>query len=140
MQGCAFAFRPLMVGEIVRSYHSNELQHKLPVLACSEAFGSAAGPVIMTMFLHTDFRIFDMHVTYANVSCTVFLSLGIIIQVLVVLMVSDLSREFDLKQHYEYIIVNEEITEEIVNEENTEENVNEENTEEDINEKTQTKM
>ena len=135
LQGCAFAFRPLMVGEIVRSYHSNELQYKLPILSCAEAFGGAAGPVIMTMFLHTDFRIFDMHVTYANVSGMVFLSLGIIIQVLVVLMVSDLSREFDLKQHYEYIIVNEENTEENVNEEYTEENVNEENTEEDINER-----
>ena len=132
LQGCAFAFRPLMVGEIVRSYHSNELQHKLPVLACAEAFGGAAGPVIMVMFLHTDFRIFDMHVTYANVSGLVFLSLGIIIQVLVVLMVSDLSREFDLKQHYEYIILNEENTEENVNEENTEEDINEKNTDENV--------
>ena len=114
LQGCAMAFRPLMVGEIVRSYHSNELEHKLPVLACSQAFGTAAGPIIMTIFLHTDFRIFDMHVTYANVSGLVFLSLGIVIQVLVVFMVSDLSREFDLKQHYEYNIVNEENTEENV--------------------------
>ena len=132
LQGCAFAFRPLMVGEIVRSYHSNELQHKLPVLACAEAFGGAAGPVIMTMFLHTDFRIFDMRVTYANVSGTVFLSLGVIIQVLVVFIVSDLLREFDLKQHYEYIIVNEENTEENVNEENTEEDINEKNTDENV--------
>ena len=134
LQGCAFAFRPLMVGEIVRSYHSNELQQKLPILSCAEAFGNAAGPVIMIMFLHTDFRIFDIHVTYANVSGLVFLSLDIIIQVLVVLMVSDLSREFDLKQHYEYIIVNEFNTEENINEENKEEDVNEENTEENVNE------
>ena len=124
LQGCAIACRPLMVGEIVRSYHSNELQHKLPILSCAEAFGGAAGPVIMTLFLHTDFRIFDIHVTYANVSGLVFLSLGIVIQVLVVLMVSDLSREFDLKQHYEYTIVNEDNTEgENTEEDSTEENV-----------------
>ena len=112
LQGCSFASRPLMVGEIVRSYQSNELQHKLPILSSAEAFGGAAGPIIMTMFLHTDFRIFDIHVTYANVSGLIFLSLGIVIQVLVVLMVSDLSREFDLKQHYEYSIVKEDNTEE----------------------------
>ena len=112
LQGCTIAFRPLMVGEIVRSYHSNELQHKLPILSSAEAFGCAAGPIIMTIFLHTDFRIFDIHVTYANVSGLVFLSLGILIQVLVVLMVSDLSREFDLKQYDENIIVNEDNTEE----------------------------
>ena len=129
LQGCAIAFRPLMVGEIVRSYHSNELQHKLPILSCAEAFGNAAGPIIMTIFLHTDFRIFDIHITYANVSGLVFLSLGIVIQVLVVLMVSDLSREFDLKQHYGYSIVNEDNTEENFNEDNTEENVNADNTE-----------
>ena len=121
LQGCAIASRPLMVGEIIRSYHSNELQHKLPILSCAEAFGNAAGPIIMTVFLNTDFRIFDIHVTYANVFGVVFLSLGIVIQALVVFMVSDLSREFDLKQHYEYSIVNEDNTEENVNEDNTEE-------------------
>ena len=114
LQGCAIASRPLMVAEIVRSYHNNELQHKLPILSCAEAFGGAAGPVIMVMFLHTDFRIFDIHVTYANVSGLVFLSLGIVTQVLVVFMVSDLSREFDLKQHDENNIGNEDNTEENV--------------------------
>ena len=103
-----------MVGEIVRSYNSNELQHKLPILSCAEAFGGAAGPIIMVMFLHKDFRIFDIHVTYANVSGLVFLSLGIVTQVLVVLMVSDLSREFDLKQHDENNIGNKDNTEENV--------------------------
>ena len=114
LQGCAMAFRPLMVGEIVRSYHSNELQHKLPILSCAEAFGGAAGPIIMVMFLHTDFRIFDIHVTYANVSGLVFLSLGIVTQVLVVFMVSDLSREFDLKQHDENNVGSKDNTEEKV--------------------------
>ena len=114
LQGCAMALRPLIVGEIVRSYHSNELQHKLPILSCAEAFGAAAGPIIMVIFLHTDFRIFDIRVTYANVSGLVFLSLGIVTQALVVFMVSDLSREFDLKQHDENNIGNKDNTEENV--------------------------
>ena len=101
LQGFSAVVKPLILGEIARSYTSNELQQRMPFLDVSYTIGFSLAPVVNTLFEHTDFWIGGIHITYGNVSGLVFLILYILLQVLVVIFAHDLSREYDLKQNIE---------------------------------------
>ena len=105
LQGFTILLKPLMASEIVRSYHSRELQCKLPILSSAEQLGFAVTPALMTLFVKTDFWIGNIHITYGNVSGIILLAFNVAIQVTVIFMAYDLSREFDVKQHEENMIV-----------------------------------
>ena len=55
-------------------------------------------PAFAAIFSKTNFWIGNRHITYGNVSGLVTVSLIILLQILVVTLVSDLSREFDIKK------------------------------------------
>ena len=112
-QGFAIVMRPLMVGEIVRSYHGYELQQKLPFLPAANTLGFAIAPAFFTIFVNTDFWIGNVHITYANVTGLIFLTLDVILQILVFVMVSELSLEYDLKQRDELESLTDQTDEEI---------------------------
>ena len=103
--------RPLMVGETVRSYHSYELQQKLPFFPAANTLGFAIAPAFFIIFVKTDFWIGNVHITCANVTGLTFFTLDVILQILIFVMVSDLSLEYDLKESDELeSLTDEEIT------------------------------
>ena len=105
LQGFTILLKPLMASEIVRSYDSNELQYKLPILSSAEQLGFEVTPALMTLFVKTDFWIGNIHITYGNVSGIILLAFNVAIQLSVVFLAYDLSREFNVKQHDENMIV-----------------------------------
>ena len=100
-QGFTLCLRPLMIGEIARSYLHDELQYKTPILHASYSLGFSISPAITALFVNTDFWIGSIHITYGNVSGLFVLAMTVILQIVVVFSAHDVSREFDLKEDYE---------------------------------------
>ena len=99
LQGFIVTMRPLMVGEIARSYQSGEIQYKLPILTIAKHVGYSLAPVAAIFLQSINFWIGRIHITYANITGLIVLGLVIILQLLVTFCVHDLSLEFDLKQN-----------------------------------------
>ena len=96
LQGFSLTARPLIVGEIARSF--DEVQQKLPILQGAYVVGLSMAPLFTVIFIETNFWIGNIHITYGNVSGLLILTLVALLQILVVTLVNDLSREFDLKK------------------------------------------
>ena len=95
-QGFSITTRPLIVGEIARSF--DVVEQKLPLLTAAYMVGMSIGPAFTVIFSETNFWIGNLHITYGNISGLIILTLTVLLQILVVTLVNDLSREFDLKQ------------------------------------------
>ena len=96
LQGFSLTARPLIVGEIARSF--DEVQRKLPILQGAYVVGLSTAPAFAVIFIKTNFWIGNIHITYGNVSGLIVFTFVALLQILVVTLVNDLSREFDLKE------------------------------------------
>ena len=65
-QGFIIIARPLIVGEVARSY--DEVQHKIPLLTSAYLLGMSIAPAFAAIFSKTNFWIGNIHITYGNVS------------------------------------------------------------------------
>jgi len=89
--------RPLMVGELARSYTKDQLQTKYSFFTASYGVGSTLGPCVAFMITNADFYIFGLHMTYGNIPGLIRVIQIIISLILTLLYVHDLSKEFDYK-------------------------------------------
>ena len=98
LQGFIVTMKPLMVGEIVRSYQSGEIQYKLPILTIAQHLGYSLAPVAAIFLQSINFWIGSIDITYANITGLIVFGSVMILQLLITLCVHDLSSEFDLKE------------------------------------------
>ena len=96
--GFRFSIRPILVGEIARSYSPDELVKKLSLFSNFFYVGLCPTSIILIFFGKTDINVGGLHIQYGNISSIFLIALAIIIQVLAVFYVHDLSKEYDLKQ------------------------------------------
>ena len=96
--GCRSSLRPVLVGEIVRSYSPDELVKKLPLFSNFIYVGLCPTSIILIFFEKVDINIDGLHIQYGNICSLFLIALAVIIQVLAVFYVHDLSKEYDFKQ------------------------------------------
>ena len=96
--GFRFSIRPILVGEIARSYSPDELVKKLPLFSNFFYVGLCPTSIILIFFGKIDINVGGLHIQYGNISSIFLIALAIIIQALTVFYVHDLSKEYDLKQ------------------------------------------
>ena len=96
--GFRFSIRPILVGEIARSYSPDELVKKLPLFSNFFYVGLCPTSIILIFFGKININVGGLHIQYGNISSIFLIALAIIIQALTVFYVHDLSKEYDLKQ------------------------------------------
>ena len=96
--GCRSSLRPILVGEIARSYSPDELVKKLPLFSNFIYLGLCPTSITLIFFEKVDINIGGLHIQYGNICSLFLITMAIIIQVLAVFYVHDLSKEYDLKQ------------------------------------------
>lgn len=96
--GFKYTLRPVMIGEIVRSYPVKELNQKLPAFPSLRNFGTVSAVLFLLPFQKIYFDIFGMPVRYGNIVGILGSILYAFVQVLAIFFVYDLSNEYDLKK------------------------------------------
>lgn len=96
--GFNLILKPLTSAEIARSYAADEMKNKMPIMMAFYFVGYAFGPLIGEFFQHLDIVVFGLRITIGNISGIVSLIFIILTQISVILLASDLSKEFDLKE------------------------------------------
>jgi len=96
--GVGSGIRPLLSAEIARSYTEEEVLVQFSRLGMAFGFGFIAGPAVNFAFVKADFQFLGVHIMFAN-GAGLFLIFVLFIQLgSVFLFVSNLSKEFDLKE------------------------------------------
>jgi len=98
LSGFLYVQRPLMIGEIARSYPNNELKTKYSFFTGCFGVGCTLGPCVAFLFLNTDFYLFNLRITYGNIAGVIRTIQIFISIILVVVFVHDLSKEYDYKE------------------------------------------
>ena len=102
LAGVAHSMEPMIVAEIARSYNNEQTISKLGMLPIINQFGVICGPVLNTLFTNVDFSISDSYrINFANAQGIFLASVWLIAIIIVLLFMSDLSAQFDLKAHLE---------------------------------------
>ena len=97
ISGAGGAIQPIMMSELARSYSPDELIDKLSPMALSLALGLTLGPCINFLFIHADFWFLGVHIMFANGSGLFLTFIFMALLLIAIFFVSDLSREYDLK-------------------------------------------
>lgn len=96
--GCIYLVQPIAVGELSRSYLPEQLTYILPLMNFGYVLGILPASLILYVTRKISFRIGPFLIDYSNFfSVLMFVSFSIM-QILTILLVDDLSREFDLKK------------------------------------------
>ena len=93
--GC---MRSIMTSEIVRVYPECELSRKFSFIGLAFALGFVCGPILNIPFAKLKFQMFGILITYANVPGLILAVVFLVVQVLIMIFVSNLSKEYDLKR------------------------------------------
>ena len=122
MLGIRFLVQPIAVGELARSYPPEQLNYKLPVMKFFLFLGS--GPTCLINFLskNVNYNIGTIHIRYGNFPGLIVAITFIVLQVLTMLLVQNISLEFDLKSYLEKEKYSEE-REELIDKEERRENI-----------------
>jgi len=96
--GFNFVMRPLMIGEMARSYNQEDLCNIMLVFRGVFCFGKAAGPLLVVFFISVNFYMGPIHIRYSNISSVIIFCLIFMTQIAVYYFADDLSKEFDLKK------------------------------------------
>ena len=99
--GLSGTLRPVLTGEIIRSFPKREISKKLSTKSMSFFVGLILGPAMNFIFKSVNFHIGDIHMTFVNVVGFYMAGLFICADILTILFVSDLSKEYDLKAYEE---------------------------------------
>ncbi|XP_057290741.1 uncharacterized protein LOC130613410 [Hydractinia symbiolongicarpus] len=98
LMGANAIVRPITRAEIARSYSADEMRKKTPVLMAFFFVGFASGPVIVQFIQHVDLTLFGLRITMGNLPGFITLLCIVVTQVFVILLATDLSKEYDLKE------------------------------------------
>ncbi|XP_066931042.1 uncharacterized protein [Clytia hemisphaerica] len=90
--------RVIMTSELTRSYPEEELLPHFTIMGMSFALGFILGPVVNFAFVKADFSFFGIRNEYANGASLVLALVFILVQVIATFTVSNLSKEYDLKE------------------------------------------
>ncbi|XP_057306542.1 uncharacterized protein LOC130644809 [Hydractinia symbiolongicarpus] len=90
--------KSIISSELARSYSDDELSSKLSIIGMAFGLGFVLGPGINFIFVKADFFISWLHITYTNAPACCLAVVFILNQILVTYLVSDLSKEYDLKE------------------------------------------
>ncbi|XP_066922713.1 uncharacterized protein [Clytia hemisphaerica] len=97
LSGIGGSLRAVIVSELNRSYPADEVVPHMTAVACASVMGYTIGPCLNFAFVKADFWFLGVHIQYGNgaslVSCFIYMILFFVS----FFFVSDLSREFDLK-------------------------------------------
>ena len=99
--GIRYFMPPIAVGELARSYPSEELTSKIPVMNFFRFLGS--GPASLSNFLsqNINVNIGPVTIDYGNFPGLIITITYITLQILTLLLVHNISWEYDLKAHIE---------------------------------------
>ncbi|XP_066915308.1 uncharacterized protein [Clytia hemisphaerica] len=97
ISGAGASIQPIMMSELTRSYPPDELIQKFSPMSLSYALGFTVGPCINFAFVNSNFWFLGIHIGFANGSGLVLTFLFMILLIISIIFVSDLSKEFDLK-------------------------------------------
>lgn len=98
LAGFVGALRAITTGEIARCYQGDEATSKITFVYLGYAVGFALGPLLSSMFLGVDFQVGVWRVNYTNAIGLFLAGIYLVSAVATVFGVSDLSKEFDLKE------------------------------------------
>ena len=96
--GVGSCMKPLMSGELARSYTEQEVLNQFSRLGMAFGTGFIAGPGVNFAFVNVDFYFLGVHIMFANGAGLLLIFLLFIQLGLVFLFVSNLSKEFDFKE------------------------------------------
>ena len=99
--GCSGPIESVISGEIARSYRENETTNIFSMMGLAFGVGFIAGPGINIVFDGLSIQLYTWKITSAKVTGVYMATLFTIQQFFVYFLVSDLSREFDLKSYAE---------------------------------------
>ena len=88
----------VVFSETARCYEPSELQRVITVFTIGNSLGKVLGPSLNIFLHHIDIKIGAWHISYLNAGSLLMLILFVVMLVLVLLFVSDLSKEFDFKE------------------------------------------
>ncbi|XP_066926528.1 uncharacterized protein [Clytia hemisphaerica] len=98
LSGVGGCLRPIIMSEITRSFAPDEVVSQISAVSCTFVLGFTLGPCINFAFVEADFWFLGVHIKYANGASLVTCFLYTVAFFLSLFFVSDLSREFDLKE------------------------------------------
>eukprot|EP00111_Clytia_hemisphaerica_P004666 TCONS_00013402-protein len=98
LSGAGGSLRPIMLSELTRSYPSDEVMAQMSTMSVSYGIGFTLGPAINFAFVKARFTLLGIPIGYAN-GAGLALSIAFLVAFAMSLFfVSDLSKEFDLKE------------------------------------------
>ena len=95
--GVGNSLRSVMVGEVFRSYKADESIPVISMLGISFGVGFLTAPAINIAFLKVNFHIITWRITDANIAGIYMAVLFLILEIIIALYASNLSKEFDMK-------------------------------------------
>ncbi|XP_066921343.1 major facilitator superfamily domain-containing protein 8-like [Clytia hemisphaerica] len=98
ISGGGGSLRAIMTSELTRSYPEEELLPQFSAMGMSFAMGFIIGPVINFVFIKADFKFLGIQIGYANGSGLILTFVFIFVLFLATFGVSDLSKEYDMKE------------------------------------------
>lgn len=102
LAGMAQPERSIIAGELSRCYPADELSTVFAMIGAAGSFGFMAAPGINIMFTSFHVWIGGWHINYTNVSGFYISFMFAIAQFMCFFMISDLSKEYDLKKEAEF--------------------------------------
>ncbi|XP_066923775.1 uncharacterized protein [Clytia hemisphaerica] len=98
LSGTGGSLRPIILSELTRTYPSDEVMAQMPAMTVSYGIGFTLGPVINFAFVKARFTLLGIPISYAN-GAGLALSIAFLVAfAMSIFFVSDLSKEFDLKE------------------------------------------
>ena len=91
--------RSVMIGELARCYPDEEMARVFSIMGAAHSFGFTIAPGLNILFASVDIRWGKLRLTFANISGVYMAFMFLCAQIVSYFMVSDLSREHDLKEH-----------------------------------------
>lgn len=90
--------RIITSAEIARSYPTDEMEKKLPILMVFFFVGYSVGPIVGNLLRNVNFTLFGLPITICNISGLLSLILFMSAQISILTLAHDLSKEYDLKE------------------------------------------
>lgn len=90
--------RSVIVGELARCYPDDQIASVFSIMGAAMSFGFMIAPGLNIIFSAADVWIGPLHITYANVSGLYIAVFFVCSQFVLLVMVSDLSKNYDLKE------------------------------------------
>ena len=98
LSGLGGSMRPIIVSELTRSFPPDQVIPQMTAVACAIILGYTVGPCINLAFVRADFWFLGVHIKYGNGASLVSCFIYILTFFVCLFYVSDLSRDFDLKE------------------------------------------